>query len=218
MTLSVWAPDGAPEIGAGDDLAALFLGLVGPDDLADGDVVVVTSKVVAKAEGRVREGDRDRAIAGETVRVVARRGQGQPVAGADDRGRPAPSHHAHRLVGDRLVAAALTDLPLGLRDDLARDDHDVAVGQAVGADQTEQDRREVVAGTDLGGPVGRPDGESHATSSTAAAAIAAVASRSVIRSGTARQGRPASTTRRTSSASATSTSQPSSRPPSPRGP
>ena len=74
MTLSVWAPDGAPEIGAGDDLAAVFLGLVGPDGLADGDVVVVTSKVVAKAEGQVRKGDRDRAIADETERVVARRG------------------------------------------------------------------------------------------------------------------------------------------------
>ena len=47
MTLSVWAPDGAPEIAAGDDLAAVFLGLVGDDDLADGDVVVITSKVVA---------------------------------------------------------------------------------------------------------------------------------------------------------------------------
>ena len=74
MTLSVWAPDGAPEIGAGDDLAAVFLGLVGADGLADGDVVVVTSKVVAKAEGQVREGGRDQAIADETVRVVARRG------------------------------------------------------------------------------------------------------------------------------------------------
>ena len=47
---------------------------MGADDLADGDVVVVTSKVVAKAEGQVREGGRDEAIADETVRVVARRG------------------------------------------------------------------------------------------------------------------------------------------------
>ena len=75
MTLSVWAPDGATEIRAGDDLAAVFLGLVGPDDLADGDVVVVTSKVVAKAEGEVREGGRDQAIADETVRVVADAGR-----------------------------------------------------------------------------------------------------------------------------------------------
>ncbi len=74
MTLTVWAPDGAPEIGTGDDLATALLGLLGPDVLADGDVVVVTSKVVSKSEGRVRKGDRDDAIADETVRVVARRG------------------------------------------------------------------------------------------------------------------------------------------------
>ncbi|MQW75684.1 F420-dependent oxidoreductase [Nocardioides sp. dk4132] len=60
-----------PEVRAGDDLLALLLPLV---DLADGDVLVVTSKVISKAEGRVRTGDRDEALAGETARVVARRG------------------------------------------------------------------------------------------------------------------------------------------------
>jgi len=69
--LEVLAPDGVPEVGAGDDLAALVLAAVEP---ADGDVLVVTSKVVSKAEGRVRTGDREEALAGETVRVVARRG------------------------------------------------------------------------------------------------------------------------------------------------
>ena len=70
--VSVLAPDGAPEVRPGDDLAALLLALV---DLEDGDVVVVTSKVVSKAEGRVVPGtDRDRALPGETVRIVARRG------------------------------------------------------------------------------------------------------------------------------------------------
>jgi coenzyme F420-0:L-glutamate ligase / coenzyme F420-1:gamma-L-glutamate ligase len=72
--ITVWAPDGAPEISAGDDVAAVLVGLLGPDALHDGDVVVVTSKVVAKAEGRVRTGDREQAVAEETVRVVARRG------------------------------------------------------------------------------------------------------------------------------------------------
>jgi len=69
--LTVLAPDGAPEITAGDDLAAMVADLF---DLEDGDVVAVTSKVVSKAEGRVRAGDREGALAGETVRVVARRG------------------------------------------------------------------------------------------------------------------------------------------------
>lgn len=69
--LELLAPDGVPEVRAGDDLAALVLAGL---DLADGDVVVVTSKVVSKAEGRVRTGDREGALADETVRVVARRG------------------------------------------------------------------------------------------------------------------------------------------------
>lgn len=71
-TLSVTAPDGLPEVRPGDDLAALVAAAL--PDLADGDVVVVTSKVVSKAEGRVVEGTRDDALAGETDRVVARRG------------------------------------------------------------------------------------------------------------------------------------------------
>lgn len=69
--LEVLAPDGVPEVRAGDDLAGLLLAAV---ELHDGDVAVVTSKVVSKAEGRVRTGDREEALAGETVRVVARRG------------------------------------------------------------------------------------------------------------------------------------------------
>ncbi len=72
MIVSVTAPDGAPEVRPGDDLVALLLPLV---DLADGDVLVVTSKVVSKAEGRLVPGlDREAAIAAEAVRVVARRG------------------------------------------------------------------------------------------------------------------------------------------------
>ncbi|MBC2933846.1 coenzyme F420-0:L-glutamate ligase [Nocardioides sp. zg-1228] len=76
--LEVWAPDGIPEVSAGDDLAALVLDALdraGPDAaLGDGDVVCVTSKVVSKAEGRTRVGERDAAVEEETVRVVARRG------------------------------------------------------------------------------------------------------------------------------------------------
>ncbi|MCW2774293.1 MAG: putative F420-dependent oxidoreductase [Nocardioides sp.] len=74
--IEVVAPDGAPEIQPDDDLAEVILPLV---ELADGDIVVVTSKVVSKAEGRVRPGTRDDALAGETVRVVARRGATQIV-------------------------------------------------------------------------------------------------------------------------------------------
>ena len=69
----VWAPAGLPEVQRGDDLAKLIA--VAESGLADGDVVVVTSKIVSKAEGRiVRATDREAAIDAEAVRVVARRG------------------------------------------------------------------------------------------------------------------------------------------------
>ena len=71
MTITATAPDGVGEVEAGADLAALLLSVA---DLADGDVVVVTSKVVSKAEGRMRPGTREEALPGETSRVVARRG------------------------------------------------------------------------------------------------------------------------------------------------
>ncbi len=70
--LRVWGVEGIPEVRPGDDLAEL-IAAAGPE-LADGDVVVVTSKVVSKAEGRLVPGDREAAIDGESVRVVARRG------------------------------------------------------------------------------------------------------------------------------------------------
>ena len=70
--ITVTGVPGLPEIGAGDDLAALITAAV--PGLADGDIVVVTSKVVSKAEGRVIRADRADAIGAETVRVVARRG------------------------------------------------------------------------------------------------------------------------------------------------
>lgn len=71
--LLVVAPDGIPEVGTGNDLAALVVAAV--PDLADGDIVLIASKVVSKSEGRVVPGhDRLAAIADETVREVARRG------------------------------------------------------------------------------------------------------------------------------------------------
>ena len=70
--LSVFALDGIPEIRAGDDLAALIGDAAG--QLEAGDILVVTSKVVSKAEGRiVAATDREAAIEAETVRVVATR-------------------------------------------------------------------------------------------------------------------------------------------------
>ncbi|MFH8991060.1 coenzyme F420-0:L-glutamate ligase [Streptomyces sp. NPDC017940] len=69
----VWAVGGIPEVRGGDDVAKLIA--AAEPELADGDVVLVTSKIVSKAEGRVVAAtDREAAIDAETVRVVARRG------------------------------------------------------------------------------------------------------------------------------------------------
>lgn len=65
------AVGGLAEVRAGDDLTDLLLGAA---DLVDGDVLVVTSKVVSKAEGRVVTVTKEEALAAETDRVVARRG------------------------------------------------------------------------------------------------------------------------------------------------
>ncbi|MGW4896561.1 coenzyme F420-0:L-glutamate ligase [Kitasatospora sp. NPDC004240] len=68
---------GMPEIDADADLAGLIAkaGEHIPAGLQDGDILLVTSKIVSKAEGRLLlAADREAAIDAETVRVVARRG------------------------------------------------------------------------------------------------------------------------------------------------
>ena len=70
--LTVVPVTGLPEITAGSDLAALVAEAAA--DLRDGDIVVITSKIVSKAEGRVVAVSREQAIEAETARVVARRG------------------------------------------------------------------------------------------------------------------------------------------------
>ncbi|MGH3494021.1 MAG: coenzyme F420-0:L-glutamate ligase, partial [Sciscionella sp.] len=61
-----------PEVQGGDELATLICQAVA---LQPGDVLVVTSKAVSKAERRLIHGDRSDAVDAETVRVVARRGR-----------------------------------------------------------------------------------------------------------------------------------------------
>lgn len=110
------APDGVPAITGGDDLAArlapILQALTWPDGstgLAEGDIVVVASKIVAKAERRLvaarDDAERDAVIAGQTVRVVAE--------------RPRPDGTVLRIVENPqgLVMAAAgvdtSDVPLG---------------------------------------------------------------------------------------------------------
>jgi coenzyme F420-0:L-glutamate ligase / coenzyme F420-1:gamma-L-glutamate ligase len=75
--IEIWGVAGIPEVVDGDDLGALIAHA--EPDLRDGDVVVVTSKVVSKAEGRLVAGTRDDHVAAETVRLVAERGATQIV-------------------------------------------------------------------------------------------------------------------------------------------
>jgi coenzyme F420-0:L-glutamate ligase/coenzyme F420-1:gamma-L-glutamate ligase len=110
--LRIFPIPGIAEIRPGDDLAAAIATALAASGLAlaDGDVVVVTSKIVSKAEGRLvtvtgdREEARLAAIEAETVRDVARRGptrivetrhvehlQGQPGAAAGGLGRLRPA-------------------------------------------------------------------------------------------------------------------------------
>ncbi|WP_245645351.1 coenzyme F420-0:L-glutamate ligase [Pseudonocardia acaciae] len=85
--LRLWPVLGLPEFRPGDDLAAAIAAAV--PELADGDVLVVTSKVVSKVEGRLvpastdpdeRDAQRRELIDDETNRVVARKGRTKIVA------------------------------------------------------------------------------------------------------------------------------------------
>ncbi|MEV8345984.1 coenzyme F420-0:L-glutamate ligase [Streptomyces niveus] len=117
---------GLPEVRAGDDLAKLIVA-AGPG-LADGDILLVTSKIVSKAEGRIVEApDREAAIDAETVRVVARRGplrivetrQGLVMAAAGVDASNTPPGTALLLPEDSDASArAIRD---GLRDALGVD-------------------------------------------------------------------------------------------------
>jgi coenzyme F420-0:L-glutamate ligase len=81
-SIEVLPVTGLPEVRPGDDLAAQIVACA--PWLRDDDILVVTSKVVSKAEGALislggadparREGARQQAITDETVRLVARRG------------------------------------------------------------------------------------------------------------------------------------------------
>jgi coenzyme F420-0:L-glutamate ligase/coenzyme F420-1:gamma-L-glutamate ligase len=73
--------------GKGDDLTEIILSAIAsctdlPSGLQSGDILVITSKIIAKAEGRVIAApDREDAITAETVRVVAtkiHKGDGAP--------------------------------------------------------------------------------------------------------------------------------------------
>ena len=78
VSLEVLPVVGLPEVGAGDVLADL---IAERTELVDGDVVVVTQKIVSKAEGRLVPVDPDdpgsvrELVEGQATRVLRRRGE-----------------------------------------------------------------------------------------------------------------------------------------------
>ena len=152
-SMLVWAPDGVPEVAAGDDLAALLVAALAAEDfaLADGDVVVVTSKIVSKAEGRAvagrpRGGDhlRDRAGGRPARRDPHRRDPARAGAG---RGRRRRQQHraGHRACccpstrtprparcGPRLLELAGVDVAVVVSDTLGRAWRTGLTDQAIG--------------------------------------------------------------------------------------
>ncbi len=145
--ITVTAPSDIPEVTESTDLTDLIAGHL---DLRDGDIVVVTSKVVSKAEGRVVTGDRDALIAAETVEVIARRdntlitrsasGLVQAAAGVDGSNVPAgtvvllpqdPDESARRL---RTGLAARANVAVIVTDTAGRawrvGQTDIAIGAA----------------------------------------------------------------------------------------
>jgi coenzyme F420-0:L-glutamate ligase len=78
VTITLIPVTGMPEIGPGADLAGLIAELA---DLADGDVLVVTQKIVSKAEGRLVPVDatdprsHKALVLDESVRILRRRGE-----------------------------------------------------------------------------------------------------------------------------------------------
>ncbi len=151
-SLLVWAPDGVPEVEAGDDLATLLTAALAAEDfaLADGDVVLVTSKVVSKAEGRAVRVDREEAITAETVRVVARRGPTRIVqtrhglvlaaAGVDASGTdtgtvlllPVDPDASARALRSRLLTLAGVDVAVVVTDTMGRAWRTGQTDQAIG--------------------------------------------------------------------------------------
>ena len=80
MTLEVHPLLGIPNVSSGEDVAASLIQALEPLGVHDGDVLVVTHKIVSKAEGAVREivGDEEafkrQLVEEEAVSIVRRRG------------------------------------------------------------------------------------------------------------------------------------------------
>jgi coenzyme F420-0:L-glutamate ligase/coenzyme F420-1:gamma-L-glutamate ligase len=78
VVVEIFPVPGLPDIEPGDDLAALLAEALAPLHPRDGDILVVTHKVVSKAEGAIApaatEEDYRNVVASEATSIVRRRG------------------------------------------------------------------------------------------------------------------------------------------------
>ena len=142
MVIEIFPVPGLPEIEPGDDLPALLVEAVSPLSPRAGDILVVTHKVVSKAEGAMAPATTDddyrKAIASEAVAVIRRRGDmviavtqhGFVCANAGvDRSNVTgdrvvllprdPDRSAHRI-RSRIRVALNVDLPVVISDTFGR--------------------------------------------------------------------------------------------------
>lgn len=144
MNLEIFPLADVPEVSSADDVASVLITALEPLNPSDGDVLVVTHKIVSKAEGAVRTitGDEEefkrRLVEGESVSIIRRRGEliiaetkhGFVCANAGvDRSNAAPGtmillpkdpdRSAHRI-RLRLQQAFGADLPVIISDTFGR--------------------------------------------------------------------------------------------------
>jgi coenzyme F420-0:L-glutamate ligase/coenzyme F420-1:gamma-L-glutamate ligase len=78
VVVEIFPVPGLPDIEPGDDLTALLVEVLAPLHPRDGDILVVTHKVVSKAEGAIApaatEEDYRNVVASEATSIVRRRG------------------------------------------------------------------------------------------------------------------------------------------------
>jgi len=79
VAIEIFPVPGLPDIEPGDDLTALLVEVVAPLTPHDGDILVVTHKVVSKAEGAMASGATDedyrQVVESEAAAIVRRRGE-----------------------------------------------------------------------------------------------------------------------------------------------
>jgi coenzyme F420-0:L-glutamate ligase / coenzyme F420-1:gamma-L-glutamate ligase len=78
VVIEIFPVTGLPEVEPGDDLTALLVEAVSPLEPRNGDILVITHKVVSKAEGALAPATTDEdyrnAVASEAASIVRRRG------------------------------------------------------------------------------------------------------------------------------------------------